>query len=124
MTQFDHPWFDGYAMDVCMLILVWLSNIVALKDGIVLSVSRRLTGDTYTLRLIHNNSYVHNICLDNNPTFLVSERRCVENEELFNGNIITDPCDKYNYRNAFSYNYIFQIAVLLLLPVMNVQLPD
>ena len=74
-----------------LLILVRLSSFVAL-DGTVLSVSRRLTGDTYTLT--HNNSHIQIICLDSNLTFLVSERRCVENEELFNGNIITDPCDK------------------------------
>ena len=68
-----------------LFILVRLSSFVALKDGIVLSVSRRLTGDTYTTT--HNNSYVQRICrdIDSNLTFLVNERRCVENEELFNG---------------------------------------
>ena len=81
-------------MGVCMLALVWLSSIVSTTDGIVLSVSRQLTGDTYTLT--HNNSHIQIICLNSNLTFLVSERRCVESEELFNGNIITDPCHNRN----------------------------
>ena len=32
-----------------LFILVRLSSLVALKDGTVLSASRRLTGDTYTI---------------------------------------------------------------------------
>ena len=66
-----------------LVILVRLSSLVALKDGIVLSVTRQVTGDAYTIT--HNNSHVQRICRD--LTLLVNERRCVENEELFYGSI-------------------------------------
>ena len=86
-----------------LVILVRLSSLVALKDGVVLSATRRLTGDTYTVA--HSNSHVQRICHDSNLTFLVNERRCVENEELFNGSIklLYDECTciimcTYNFR--------------------------
>ena len=66
------------------LILVSSLNYVALK--IVLeTVSRRIGGDSYFTIL--SDSTVQSIChYDDNLTFLVNERRCARNEELFNGN--------------------------------------
>ena len=64
-----------------LLTLVGLSSLISITDGVVELVTRRLTGDTYTLT--QNNSKV--ILCSDNLTFLVNERRCVRNEELFNG---------------------------------------
>ena len=65
------------------LILVSLLNYVALKE-VLESVSRRLSGDSYFTIL--SNSTIESICHDgSNLTFLVNERRCAKNEELFNG---------------------------------------
>ena len=49
----------------------------------VQSVNRQLSGDSYTA---YNSPSKGSTCHDdNNLTLLVSERRCVKNEELFNG---------------------------------------
>ena len=74
----------GIYFVLCLLILVSLLSLAALKEQILQSVSRRLSGDSYTVSA--HNSSDHLICHDgNNLTFLISERRCVKNEELFNG---------------------------------------
>ena len=61
-----------------------LASHIIVSDGNVTTapvrVTRRLTGDIYYVSL---SSYY--ICHDDdNFTFLVSERRCVKNQELFN----------------------------------------
>ena len=72
-----------------ILILVSALSSVALSEeenSMVYSVSRRPSGDIYTITL--PNSTVHFVCSNDgmgNLTFLVSERRCVNNEEFFNG---------------------------------------
>ena len=72
-------------MNTCMYILtlVGLSSLVSITDGVTVVelVTRRLTGDTYTIT--QNNSNL--ILCSYSLTFLVNERRCVRNEELFNG---------------------------------------
>ena len=72
----------------CILILVSALNSVALSEkekSIVYSVSRRLSGDVYNTITV-SNSTAHFACSYGvNPTFLISERRCVNNEEFFNG---------------------------------------
>jgi hypothetical protein len=44
-------------------------------------VQRRLNGDVY-----YYEPTVHESCVDENRTYLVKERRCVNNTELINGN--------------------------------------
>ena len=57
------------------------------ENSMVYSVSRRLSGDVYNTITL-SNSTGHFICSgDGNLTFLVSERRCVNNEEFFNGEL-------------------------------------
>ena len=68
----------------CIILVSTLSSIVLSKEenSIVYSVNRRLSGDIYTL----SNLTGHIVCSeDGSPTFLVSEKRCVNNEEFFNG---------------------------------------
>ena len=61
------------------LFCVLVSYITAV--GVPVSVIRRVTGDIY---YVTSSNYF--ICHDDDVTFLVSERRCVRNQELFNGN--------------------------------------
>jgi hypothetical protein len=69
---------------LCLLILVSSLSLVAHKEEILESVSRRLSGDSYTVT--SSNSTVQSICRDSsNLTFLINKRRCVNNEELLNG---------------------------------------
>ena len=69
----------------CIILVSALSSVALGEEenSVLHSVNRRLSGDIiYTLP----NSTVHFSCSDgDNVTFLVSERRCVNNEELFNG---------------------------------------
>ena len=59
---------------------VGLSTFVTCEEGIPVSVYRRLSGDTYW----YLNSSRHSVCHDdNNLTYLVNERTCVKNQELF-----------------------------------------
>ena len=54
--------------------------------NVPVTVNRRLNGDIYYTNF---NSTDPSACSDdNNLTFLVSERRCVKNQELFDGNKI------------------------------------
>ena len=68
----------------CIILVSVLSSVVLSEEekSMVQSVNRRLSGDIYNVF----NSTVHFACSDGgNLTFLVSEKRCVNNEELFNG---------------------------------------
>ena len=57
------------------------------ENSIIYSVSRRLSGDVYTTITL-SNSTGHFVCSDyGSLTFLVSERRCINNEEFFNGKL-------------------------------------
>ena len=72
------------------IILVSALGSVALSEeenSIVYLVRRRLSGDIYNTITV-SNSTGHIVCSNDdtgNLTFLVSEKRCVDNEELFNG---------------------------------------
>ena len=76
-----------------ILILVSALSSVALSEeenSMVYSVNRRLNGDVYNTIITLSNSTGHFVCSDDgmgNLTFLVSERRCVNNEEFFNGEL-------------------------------------
>ena len=60
----------------CILASHIVSNVT-----VPVRVTRRLTGDIY-----YDNLSNYYICRDDdNLTFLVSERRCVKNQELLNG---------------------------------------
>ena len=66
-------------LSTVLVILVDLSLIVSLYGEVPYLVSRRVSGD-----IIVCNATTFEACVDGN-TFLVSERQCVSNEELFNG---------------------------------------
>ena len=64
-------------------ILVGLSTLAAIDDKAVPQVAvRRFSGDIIEFNF--NSSIVHYRCYG---TFLVNERRCVNNEELINGSL-------------------------------------
>ena len=66
-----------------LVILVGLSKPVTCEEGIPVSVHRRQGGDSFHIL----NSSEQFVCHDDNDlTYLVHERRCVKNQELFNGN--------------------------------------
>ena len=68
----------------CIILVSALSSVALSKEenSIVYSVTRRLLVDIYTLF----NSTGHNVCSeDGSLTFLVSEKRCVNNKDFFNG---------------------------------------
>ena len=81
---------DVYCLP-CILILVSALSSVALSEeenSMVYSVNRRLNGDVYNTIITVPNSTGHSVCSDDgNLTFLVSDRRCVNNEEFFNGEL-------------------------------------
>ena len=61
-------------------LVVGLSEFVICEEGIPVSVHRRLGGDTYW----YLNSSDPFLCRDDkNLTYLVNERRCMKNQELF-----------------------------------------
>lgn len=62
--------------------IITISNV-----DVPIRVRRRIGGDIYYFTS-SNNSFT--ICHDDNITFLVSERRCVKNQELFDGNYYID----------------------------------
>ena len=63
-----------------LLLVTIASKFVASEENIPVLVSRRLSGDSYQYL---NNDFP--VCRDN-LTYLVSEDRCVNDQELFNGN--------------------------------------
>ena len=65
-----------------VLVLVSIACLTS-EEEIPVTVSRRLSGDSYQ----HFSSSSLSLCIDN-LTYLVSEDRCVEDQELFviNGN--------------------------------------
>jgi hypothetical protein len=70
-----------------VLVLVSIaSNLILASEGnIPVQVNRRLSGDIY--RYLHTwSSFDHEVCQDN-LTYLISEDRCVNDQELFNGNV-------------------------------------
>ena len=71
----------------CIILVSALTPMISValnkeENSIVYSVTRRPSGDIYTLY----NSTGHIVCSeDGSPTFLVSEKRCVNNKDFFNG---------------------------------------
>ena len=66
-----------------LLLIVITLQFIASEVEIPTIVNRRLGGDTY---LLLNSSELIPPCGDNNLTFLVSDVRCVNNQDLFDGN--------------------------------------
>lgn len=64
-----------------LLFCVIVSHTVS-DDNVPVMVSRRLT-DIYQYHNVSSTS--HFSCDEVNATFLVSDRRCIKNQELFNG---------------------------------------
>ena len=70
---------------LCSLTLVSSLRLAVLEQEILQSISRRLSGDSYTELTVFNATN-HLLCHDGgNLTFLVNERSCINNEELFSG---------------------------------------
>ena len=70
----------------CIILVSALSSAVLSEEEnlMVQSVIRRLSGDIYFIT-VSNSESTFDVCFDGgNLTFLVSERRCVNNEEFFN----------------------------------------
>ena len=60
-----------------------MASLIASDVNVPVSVTRRIGGDIYYVT-----STRHFVCSNgNNVTFLVSENRCIKNEELLNGNL-------------------------------------
>ena len=69
-----------------VLLMMIASQSVISEEVIPVSVTRRLYGDAY--RYLNSSDHHHEVCHDgNNLTYLVNERRCVKNQELFSGKI-------------------------------------
>ena len=66
---------------VFILMAISVTKLFASEDGIPVLVNRRPSGDTFQP---FNESL--SVCSDEqNVTYLVSERRCVKNQELYRG---------------------------------------
>ena len=70
----------------CWLIIALTLVIIAEcnQDGIPVTVSRRSSRDSYTTNN-SSDSDLEEICSVHNGTYLVSERHCVNNQELLSG---------------------------------------
>lgn len=67
------------------LFCIILASLIASDVNVPVSVIRRIRGDIF----YYVTSTNHFVCNDNNVTFLVSENRCIKNEELLNGNHVS-----------------------------------
>ena len=79
----------GVYYSPCIILVSALISVALSKEenSIVYLVSRRLSGDIYNTITV-SYSTGHMVCSNDgtgNLTFLVSEKRCIDNEELFNG---------------------------------------
>ena len=72
-----------------VLLTVYLSLLTASDrdEQVPVVVNRRAMFDTY---LCFNETELSSCQADDNTTYLVSERRCVKDQELFGGKIQTD----------------------------------
>jgi hypothetical protein len=73
----------GRGVRVLVLVSIASNLILASEENIPVQVSRRLNHDIYWY-----SSGMFEVCQDN-QTYLVSEDRCVNNQEFFNGNADT-----------------------------------
>jgi hypothetical protein len=72
----------GSGVRVLILVSIASHLILASEGNIAEQVQRRLDGDIYRY------SSTNFVCREN-LTYLVSENRCVNDQELFNGNVDT-----------------------------------
>ena len=69
--------------------LLFLSRFVTSNEQVPVAVSRRSTGDIVFFNSSESNMTLRSItCPNDRDTYLVCERQCVMNEELFDGNNI------------------------------------
>ena len=71
---------------VIMLVSIASNLMLASEENIPVRVSRRLDGDIYWY-----SSNDFEVCRDNLLTYLVSEDRCMNDQELFSGIMQTQP---------------------------------
>ena len=75
---------DGEIIIRCFIVIMIMFKFIVSEERIPETVSRRQSGDIYT----HYNSSSTFACRDdNNLTYLVSEGRCVKNQQLINSNL-------------------------------------
>ena len=82
---------------VLVLLTVYLSLLAAsdLDEQVPVVVNRRIAFDTYRC---FNTSGIMICPSDTNTTYLVSERRCVKDQELFSGKVergVVDTCPPF-----------------------------
>ena len=68
-----------------VLLMVVIVKLTASEEGVPAIVNRRLSGDTYQYLNSGNLTDLYICSDDDNLTFVVSERRCIKNQELING---------------------------------------
>lgn len=77
----------GLIMRLMLLLIITALLLVASEEKMPVStVNRRLLGDTFQY---FNSSNIPQPCSNSDPnslTFLVNDGRCVNNQDLFNGN--------------------------------------
>ena len=71
----------------CIILVSALSSVALSEEekSMVHSVNRRLSGDIYNTITLPNSTCSFACSDGGNLTFVVSERRCVSNEEFFDG---------------------------------------
>ena len=82
----------SFAIGVVLSVITQVHSEAA-SISVPVTVTRRLSLDTYTI--LQGNGTGRLVCNVDNPTYLVKENRCINNEHLFNGNqkcmILVDP---------------------------------
>ena len=78
---------EMYSIMHMILVLISLLDLNALKNEtlLVVFVRRRSSGDLYSYS---NSRSYRGACHNSTKSFLVSEKRCISNEELISGNTI------------------------------------
>ena len=56
-------------------------------SAIPVIIRRRASADIYTILLFQQNVTEDKLCPTDNATYLVKERQCINNQNLFNGNL-------------------------------------
>ena len=74
---------------IALLFRVFASHVVS---DVTVTISRRLSGDIITYNISGSTSHI--TCNEDNPTFLVSDKRCVKNQDLIRGKLY-DQLDRH-----------------------------
>ena len=89
MRTFGLCLLQDKSVTVIVIVLLMIAQVQSEVESsaIPVIIRRRPSADIYTILLFQQNRIEDRLCPTDNATYLVKERQCINNQNLFDGNL-------------------------------------